>query len=188
MSAPRPFPTPVLSVSEQAANRAIWGFSVFVFVAVVLLNRVQLPAPGGFDVHIFAKFNAVLNSLVTVLLVAGLLTAKARNWAAHRTVMLTAIGLSAVFLVSYIIHHLFAGDTPFGGQGAVRWLYYSILISHILLAAGSLPFILLTAYRALSGRYEEHRKLAKRVWPIWLYVSASGVVVYWMISPYYYSN
>ena len=182
---PPTYPSPVLTVSEKIANRAIWGFSVFVFVAVVLLNRIQLPAPGGMDVHIFAKFNAVLNSLVTVLLVAGLLTAKSKNWTAHRMIMLAAIGLSAVFLVSYIIHHLFAGDTPYGGQGPIRFIYYSVLISHILLAAGSLPFILLTAYRALSGKYEEHRKLAKKVWPIWLYVSASGVVVYWMISPYY---
>lgn len=185
MNLPRSYPSPALTVPEKIANRAIWGFSIFVFVAVVLLNRVQLPAPGGMDVHIFAKINAVINSLVTVLLVAGLLTAKSKNWMAHRLIMLSAITLSAVFLVSYIIHHLFAGDTAYGGQGAIRLVYYAVLISHILLAAGSLPFILLTAYRALSGKYEEHRKLAKKVWPIWLYVSASGVVVYLMISPYY---
>jgi putative membrane protein len=185
LNPPESFPLPAITVSDKIANRAVWGFSVFVFLVVVILNRVQLPSPEGFDVHIFAKVNAVINSLVTVLLVAGLLTAKTKKWSAHRSIMLSAIGLSALFLVSYITHHLFAGDTKFGGQGAIRWIYYAVLISHILLAAGSLPFILLTAYRSLAGHYDEHRKLAKKVWPIWLYVSASGVVVYWMISPYY---
>lgn len=179
------YPSPVLNVSEKTAGRSIWALSIVVFVAVVLLNRVQLPAPSGMDVHFFAKLNAVINSLVSVLLVAGLVTVKAGKWAAHRSIMLTAIGLSALFLVSYIIHHLFAGDTTYGGQGPIRIVYYSVLISHIILAAGSLPFILLTAYRSLSGDYPEHRRLAKRVWPIWLYVSVSGVIVYWMICPYY---
>ncbi|MBP7409615.1 MAG: DUF420 domain-containing protein, partial [Flavobacteriales bacterium] len=129
--------------------------------------------------------NAVLNSLVSLLLIAGLFTARAGKWTTHRAVMLAAMTLSVLFLVSYILHHLFAGDTAFGGQGAIKVLYYIILATHILLAAGSLPFILFTAYRGLTGRYPEHRKMARRVWPIWLYVSVSGVVVYMLISPYY---
>jgi len=180
-----PYPKASLNTAEPKAKRVIWIFSVVVFLAVVVLNRVQAPAPDGLDVHVFARINAVLNSLVSLLLIAGLFTARAGKWTTHRAVMLAAMTLSVLFLVSYILHHLFAGDTAFGGQGAIKVLYYIILATHILLAAGSLPFILFTAYRGLTGRYPEHRKMARRVWPIWLYVSVSGVVVYMLISPYY---
>lgn len=179
------FPAVTVTTSQKTANRVVWLISGIVFAAVVILSRVQAPAPAGLDVHIFAKANAVINSMVSLLLVAGLLTAKAGRWQLHRGVMITAMGLSALFLVSYVLHHLFAGDTKFGGQGWIRPVYYSILITHILLAAGSLPFILLTAYRALSGKYSDHARMAKKVWPIWFYVSLSGVIVYFMISPYY---
>ena len=179
------YPPRMITVPKTAAKRLIWIFSVVVFLAVALLNRVQLPAPDGFDVHVFARVNATLNSVVSVLLLVGLFSAKAGNWELHRRVMVGAMVLSVLFLVSYILHHLFAGDTPFGGQGAIRPLYYFILITHIILAAVSLPFILFTAYRALSAQYPQHRKLAKRVWPVWFYVSVTGVIVYLMISPYY---
>lgn len=179
------YPPAQLSTPEPLAKRLIWTLSGVVFLAVVVLNRVQLPAPEGFDVHVFAKVNATLNSMVSLLLLAGLFTAKAGKWDAHRKVMMSAMVLSVLFLVSYILHHLFAGDTAFGGQGWIRPVYYVILITHIILAALSLPFILLTAYRALTARYGDHRKLAKRVWPVWFYVSVTGVVVYFLISPYY---
>jgi putative membrane protein len=181
----QPYPARALTIQEKPAKRWIWGVSGFLLAAIVVLNRVQLPAPEGFDVHVFARINAGINSLVSVLLLAGLYTAKARNWRAHRRVMLTAMVLSIGFLVSYILHHLFAGETRFGGTGAVKVFYYIILATHILLAGGSLPFILLTAYRALSADYPHHRKLAKRVWPVWFYVSVTGVLVYFLISPYY---
>jgi len=183
----KPFPVAALQLAEAPAKRLIWIFSAVVFTAVVVLNRIQLPAPEGLDVHVFAKVNAVLNSLVSVLLLAGLFTAKAGNWTAHRSAMLGAMALSVLFLVSYILHHLFAGDTPFGGTGAVKVVYYLILITHILLAGLSLPFILFTAYRGLKAQHPAHRTLARRVWPVWFYVSVSGVVVYLFISPYYAS-
>jgi putative membrane protein len=182
---PEPFPAPVLTTSAATANRAIWIVSFVVFSAVALLSRVQVPAPSGIDVLLFAKLNAVINTTVSLLLLAGLLSAKSGRWQWHRLIMGLAMILSACFLVSYILHHLFAGETKFGGQGPIRLFYYAILISHILLAAGSLPFILMTAYRALSGKYPQHASLARKVWPVWFYVSVSGVVVYWMISPYY---
>lgn len=181
----RAYPKAMLRVPEPRAKRWIWIFSSVVFLAVAMLNRVQIPTPGGFDPHVFARINAVLNSMVSVLLLAGLFTARAGNWKAHRLAMLSAIVLSVLFLVSYIAHHLFAGDTPFGGTGGVKVFYYSVLATHILLAAGSLPFILTTAHRALGADYARHRKIARRVWPVWLYVSISGVAVYLMISPYY---
>jgi putative membrane protein len=96
-----------------------------------------------------------------------------------------AMLLSVLFLLSYICHHLFAGDTSFGGKGLIRYVYYIILITHIILAAIVLPFILFTAYRALIDEREKHRKLAKITWPLWFYVAVTGPVVYLLISPYY---
>jgi len=182
---PAPFPPVTLNVSETAAKRAIWAVSTIVFLVVLLLNRVQIPAPEGLNVHLFAAINATINSTVSLLLIAGLVTAKSGRWDLHRKIMATAMILSALFLVSYILHHLFAGDTPFGGQGWIRPVYYILLLTHVLLAAGSLPYILLTSFLALSGRYAQHQRLARRVWPIWFYVSVSGVLVYLMIRPYY---
>ncbi|MCC7503526.1 MAG: DUF420 domain-containing protein [Flavobacteriales bacterium] len=187
MSTRQPYPKAALSVAEKPAKRWIWIVSGIVFLAVAVLNRVQVPAPEGLDIHVFAKVNAVLNSLVSLLLLVGLLTAKAGNWSAHRKAMLSAMVLSILFLVSYILHHLFAGDTPYGGTGALKVVYYVILFTHIPLAGLSLPFILTTAYRALTANYPEHRRMAKRVWPVWFYVSVTGVVVYLMISPHYVS-
>ena len=174
-----------LSKNDKLARTIILILSVVVFAAVVFLSRVKLDVDLGFDEHVFAKANAVINSLVAVLLVAGIITAKRRDYTTHRRIMLTAMVLSALFLVSYICHHLFAGDTKFGGEGTIRIVYFIILITHIILAAIILPFILFTAYRALIGENERHRKLAKITWPIWFYVAVTGPVVYLMISPYY---
>ena len=93
--------------------------------------------------------------------------------------------LSILFFISYIAHHLFAGETKFGGEGTIRYVYYFILITHIILAAVILPFILFTAYRGLTGEYDKHTKLSRYTWPLWLYVAITGPVVYLMISPYY---
>ncbi len=176
---------PVLAKNDKRARTLIILVSVIVFMAVVVLGRVEIPLGGDFDVHVFAKFNAVINTLVSVLLVAGMVFIRSRNYQMHKRSMLTAMLLSVLFLVSYICHHLFAGDTKFGGTGSIRYVYYFILITHILLAAIILPFILFTTYRAMIAEWPQHRKLARITWPIWLYVSITGVVVYLMISPYY---
>ena len=176
---------PVLRKNDRGARILIITLSVIVFLAVAGLAKVQVPVGGNFDVHIFAKFNAIVNSIVSVLLLAGLLAVLRRKYVLHRNIMLTAIVLSALFLISYICHHLFAGDTKFGGVGGIRIVYFVILISHIFLATIILPFILFTAYRALIGEFEHHKRLARITWPIWFYVSVTGVMVYLMISPYY---
>jgi putative membrane protein len=181
-------PEPTWKISDALAKRVIWVFSGIVFAAVAVLERVHIDPPAGFDVHLLAKANALINSTVAVLLLVGLVTVKLGRWQAHRKTMIAAIALSALFLVSYILHHLFAGDTRYGGQGALKALYFVVLITHILLAAGSLPFILTTAYRGLSGKYAHHRRIAKWTWPVWFYVSVSGVIVYLMISPYYQAS
>ena len=176
---------PVLSKNDKLASRLIWLFSAIVFTAVVVLGRVTLQADLGFDVHVFALINAIINSMVAVLLVAALWAVKTGRYVAHKNMMMAAMVLSVLFLLSYIAHHLLAGETSFGGDGMQRTLYYIILFTHIPLAGLILPFILFTAYRALISEWPSHKKLAKITWPVWLYVAITGVVVYWMISPYY---
>ena len=171
--------------NDKVARTLIFIVSFVVFAAVVMLGRVKLDVDLGFDERIFAKANAVINSMVAVLLVAGIVTAKSRKYETHKKIMLSAMVLSLIFLISYICHHLFAGETKFGGEGTIRYVYYAILITHIILAAIILPFILFTAYRALIGENAAHRKLAKVTWPIWFYVALTGPVVYLLISPYY---
>lgn len=177
--------TPVLKKNDKQARLLILTVSFVVFAAVVVLSRIQLEVDLGFDIHIFAAINAVINSLVSVLLIAAFIAVKNKNFTRHKNLMLIAIVLSVLFLVSYIAHHLLAGDTKFGGEGAIRTVYFIILITHIFLAAVILPFILFTAYRSLTGEYAKHKKLARYTWPLWLYVSVTGVIVYLMISPYY---
>lgn len=176
---------PLLSKNDRKYRVLILVFSFIVFAAVVLLGRYKLEVDLGFDIHIFAAINAVINSIVSVLLLAGLITARKKKFEVHRNIMFAAMTLSLLFLVSYIAHHLLSGDTKYGGDGAIRYVYYTILITHIFLAAIILPFILFTSYRALIGEYERHRRIARITWPIWFYVSVTGVVVYLMISPYY---
>lgn len=185
--------------NDRKAKFFIYTVSIVVFAAVVFLSKYKLNVDAGFDVHLFAKTNAIINSLVAVLLLAGLFTAKQKKFAQHKKIMMTAIFLSLLFLISYIAHHLLAGDTRFGdlnhdglvsldektAAGTIRLVYYFILLTHIPLAAIILPFILFTAYRALTGEYEKHKKLVRITWPVWFYVAVSGVVVYLMISPYY---
>ncbi len=171
--------------NDPKAKWLIGIFSFVVFAAVVILGRVKLEVDLGFDVHIFAAINAVINSAIAVLLIVALWAVKAKKYLLHKQMMMTALLLSVLFLVSYIAHHLLAGDTKFGGEGPIRTIYYIILVTHIFLAAIILPFILFTAYRALTAEYATHKKLAKYTWPLWLYVAITGPVVYWMISPYY---
>jgi putative membrane protein len=176
---------PMIAKNDRRARILIILVSVIVFGAVAFLGRVEVPVGGSFDIHIFAKINAVINSVVSVLLVAGFVAVRNRRYNLHKKIMLTAMVLSVLFLISYICHHLFAGDTKFGGVGAIRYFYFVILITHIILAATILPFILFTAYRALIAEWPRHKKIARVTWPIWLYVSITGVLVYLLISPYY---
>jgi putative membrane protein len=136
---------------------------------------------------------------VAILLVAGLISVKRKNYMLHKKIMLAAIFISVLFLVSYVCHHLLSGESKFGDlnhdgilsaeekaqAGPLRYLYYFILLTHIPLAGIFLPFILFTAYRALSGDYQKHKKIARITWPIWLYVAITGVAIYLLISPYY---
>jgi putative membrane protein len=177
--------TPVWKTNDRKARILIFSFSIIVFIAITALGRVSLDVDPGFDVHLFAKANAIINSCVAILLVAALVVVKRGKYLLHKRLMLSAMALSILFLASYICHHLFAGETKFGDEGTLKTVYYIILFTHIPLAGLILPFILYTAYRGMTGEWEKHRKLAKITWPIWLYVALTGVAVYLLISPYY---
>ncbi|HUZ57939.1 MAG TPA: DUF420 domain-containing protein [Hanamia sp.] len=193
------FPKPVLKKNDQTARRLIWTVSILSFLGIAFLSDNQLNLKLSFDPHIFATFNAICNSCVAVLLIAALIAVKSKRYLLHKKIMLAAIILSVLFLISYVCHHLLSGETKFGDlnhdgilspdekilAGSLRYVYYAILITHIPLAGIVLPFILFTAYHALSGDYEKHKKLARITWPIWLYVAISGVTVYLLIRPYY---
>lgn len=190
---------PVMKKNDKQAKLLIGIFSVVVLVAVIFLSKFTLTVELPFDKHIFALVNALLNATVTILLVVALIAVKQKNYTAHKNIMLTALLLSVLFLVSYIAHHLLAGETKFGDTdhdglisaaelvvvGNTRSLYFLLLATHIILAATSLPFILFTAYRGLTGEYADHKRKAKRIWPIWFYVAVTGPLVYMMIKPYY---
>jgi len=190
---------PSIEKNDSKARILIFTLSVIVFAAVIILSRVQWQIDLPFDVHVFALANAIINSAVALLLVAALVSVKQRHYKLHRNLMITALIFSILFLVSYIAHHLLAGDTKFGdvnhdglvseaekqAAGSSRTLYYVILITHIPLAGLILPLILFTAYRGLTGEYIRHKRLARITWPLWFYVAITGVLVYYFIHPYY---
>ena len=190
---------PVLKKNDKLAYILIGVFSVVVLAVVSFLSKFTLEVELPFDKHIFALINAVINSSVAVLLIAGLVAVKQKKYKLHKSIMMTAMVLSLLFLVTYIAHHLLAGEAIYGdtdfdgvlseGEWYVatnRDIYLLLLGTHIVLAATSLPFILFTAYRALTSDFAAHKKLAKRVWPIWFYVAATGPIVYLMIKQYYH--
>ncbi|MBP9741509.1 MAG: DUF420 domain-containing protein [Chitinophagaceae bacterium] len=171
--------------NDKKASWLIGIFSFVVFAVIISLGRIQLQVNLGFDVHIFAAINAVINSIIAVTLVAALIAVKNKKFILHKKLMFAALILSILFLVSYIAHHLLAGETKFGGVGTIKTIYYFVLITHIILAAVILPFILFTAYRGLTAEFTMHKKLARITWPLWFYVAVTGPIVYLMISPYY---
>lgn len=190
---------PVIRKNDKQANIIIGLFSVIVFVAVTFLSKFTINVELPFDKHIFAMINALLNTTVAFLLVVALVAVKQKKYQLHKNLMTTALVLSLLFLVTYIAHHLLAGEARFGDAnfdgtvsleevaviGNMRAYYLILLTTHIILAALILPFILFTTYRALTGEFMSHKKLAKRTWPLWFYVAVTGPLVYMMIKPYY---
>ncbi|WP_026750349.1 DUF420 domain-containing protein [Sediminibacterium sp. C3] len=190
---------PVFQKNDRLANWLIGIFSLVVFIVVVILGKFKLDVNLGFDVHIFAAINAFVNATIAVVLVAALIAVKNQRYELHKKLMMGALVLSVLFLLSYIAHHLLAGEAKYGdanhdgivdeaeklAAGTMRVVYLIILITHIILAAIILPFILFTAYRGLTSEFPAHKKLAKITWPLWFYVAVTGPIVYFMISPYY---
>jgi putative membrane protein len=154
-------------------------------VVALLLFVPQTGKLGDVDVTFLPKLHALLNSLTAIALLVGFNFIKKGNIRYHRFAMVTAIVLSAFFLISYVTYHYQAPPTKFGGEGLIRGIYYFILLTHIVLAAVIVPMVLLSVYFAVSNQIARHRRIARWTFPIWLYVAVTGVVVYFMISPYY---
>jgi putative membrane protein len=167
---------------KEPYKRIILALSVMIPIAVAALFRIKIP---GYDFSFLPPIYATLNGITAVLLVVAVIAIKNKNRKLHETLMKICIGLSSVFLVLYVIYHMFSDSTSFGGEGFIKIFYYAVLISHILLSIVVIPFVLFTFSRALSGNFERHKALARFTFPLWLYVAVTGVIVYLMISPYY---
>lgn len=172
--------------NERKVKGGIIAVSVIIPVVVALLifmpSKLDLAAEW---VYFLPHLNAVINSAATVALIAGLVFIKKGNISYHRAAMTVAFGLGAIFLVSYLIYHATADSTSFGGEGTIRSVYYFFLLTHIVLAAVALFPILFAYYYGYTDQRVKHRKVVKFAFPIWLYVTVTGVIVYLMISPYY---
>ncbi|MEQ1734217.1 MAG: DUF420 domain-containing protein [Bacteroidia bacterium] len=174
-------------MKDSTINKIIWGVSIFVFIVVLLLNRKVIPVIAETPKWIYTLplINAYLNGACSILLLVSLYQIKKKNIEAHKKINLTAFILSAVFILLYIPYHYFAPETHYGGEGVMKSIYLFILASHILLAIIVFPLILMSFNRGLQMQVEKHRKLVRFVFPMWLYVTITGVIVYIMIYPYY---
>jgi putative membrane protein len=169
--------------TSKKYNLWIWIISIAVPVAVAVLFTVRIPGVErlGFLPPIYASINA----MTAIILVIGVFQIRKGNRQLHERLMKTAIIFSVMFLMMYIAYHMTSESTKFGGEGFIKYFYYFILITHILLSIIVIPFVLITYVRAISGQFYKHRKIARITYPLWLYVAVSGVIVYLMISPYY---
>lgn len=177
-------------MNDKVIARLITSVSVFVLVVVVILQSKVLnifPDKTAIPSWVFflPTLNAIINGTCSVLLLLSLYYIKRRDIATHKKLNILTFILSSLFLVSYIIFHATGIKTTYGGTGAIRIVYYFILITHIILAAIVLPLILFSFQRGLQMQVEKHKKLVRWSYPIWLYVTVTGVIVYLMISPYY---
>lgn len=156
--------------------------SIAIPLAVGVLFRVKIP---GYDLSFLPPIYAAINGVTAVLLVVAVISVRNGRRVRHELLMKTCMVLSALFLVLYVLYHMTSDSTPYGGSGPVKYVYYFILITHILLSVGVVPLVLFTFLRGIRSDFARHRRLAKITFPIWLYVAVTGVIVYLMISPYY---
>lgn len=176
-----------MSNQEKKYNRIITTLSIIIPLAVATLFGVNLKKL-GFDVEpltFLPPIYATVNGITAVLLIIAVVAIKKGNKKLHEQLNTSAIICSVLFLLMYIAYHMTSESTTFGGEGVIKYVYYFILITHILLSIAVIPFVLVTFVRARLGKFPEHKKIAKITFPLWLYVAVTGVVVYLMISPYY---
>ena len=174
-------------INEKLYNRWIVVLSIIIPLVVALLFSVNLQKL-GYDVEplsFLPPIYATINGFTAVLLIAALWAVKNRKLRLHENLMKTAIGCSVLFLLMYVAYHMTSVETKYGGEGTIKYVYFFILISHIVLSIAVIPLVLISFVRALSQKFDKHRKIARITFPIWLYVAITGVVVYLMISPYY---
>ena len=175
------------NIDEKKYNKWIVILSITIPLVVTALFGVNL-RDLGFNVQpltMLPPIYATINGLTAILLVIAFIAIKNKNIVLHENLMTTAVGCSAVFLILYVSYHMTSDSTKFGGEGTIKYIYYFILITHIILSIVIIPFVLITYVRAITGNFERHKKIARITFPLWLYVAVSGVLVYIMISPYY---
>lgn len=170
---------------KEPYKKLIVVLSVIIPLAVASLFRVKIP---GYDFSFLPPIYAGINGLTAVLLVIAVVAVKNGHRQIHEWLMKLCIGLSASFLVMYVLYHMTTESTTFGGEGTIRYVYFFILTTHIVLSVAVIPMVLFTFVRALSGDFDRHKALARYTFPVWLYVAITGVIVYLMISPYYKVN
>lgn len=169
----------------RTLRAAAWVISALVLLLVVAMRKIHLPLPAGWSTAALPPFHATVNAIVAVVLIGGLACIKLGKVRLHRAMMVAAMALSVVFLLSYVAYHLTTEPVRFGGAGPLRAVYFFLLITHVLFAAISLPFILFTFIAGWTNHFRAHRKLARWVYPLWLYVAVTGPVCYLMLRPYY---
>jgi putative membrane protein len=172
---------------EKKYNKWIIILAIVIPVVVAILSRLKLQ-DFGIEVEpltFLPPIYAIINGLTALVLVIAVIAIKNKNKKLHERLMKFAISLSVAFLVMYVAYHMTSDSTKFGGEGAIKYVYFFILLSHILLSIVIIPFVLLTYVRAITNNIERHKKIAKITFPLWLYVAITGVIVYLMISPYY---
>lgn len=162
----------------------IWLLSVAIPGVVAMLYFGPKFSPGT-DLRVLPRIYSSLNLLTAVILVLALVAIRRKRIMLHKKLMFSALIMSVLFLVLYVIYHATSESVKYGGVGLIRYVYFTILISHILLSATIIPLVLITLIRALRSDFEKHKRIAKWTWPLWFYVAISGVIVYFMISPYY---
>lgn len=176
-----------LNAVELKYRKWIIILSIAIPIVVGILFGIKLK-DFGIDVEpltFLPPIYATINGFTALLLIAGVIAIKNGKRAIHENLMKSAIACSVLFLGMYVAYHMTADSTKFGGEGAIKYIYYFILITHIILSVVVIPFVLITYVRALAGRFDKHKKLARITFPLWLYVAITGVIVYLMISPYY---
>ncbi|WP_269685776.1 DUF420 domain-containing protein [Flavobacterium lacustre] len=172
---------------DQKFSKFIVVVSILIPVVVAILFNVKLKDL-GVDVEplsFLPPIYATTNGITAIVLIAAVIAIKKGNRKLHERLMTAAIALSVAFLVMYVAYHMTSDSTKFGGEGAIRTVYFLILITHIFLSIVIIPLVLITYVRALASKFDKHKKIAKITFPIWLYVAVTGVIVYLMISPYY---
>jgi len=168
--------------NPEKYKKLIIVLSIVIPVAVAALFGIKIH---GYDFSFLPPIYASINGLTAILLMVSYISIKNGNRHRHEVLNKTCLVLSGLFLMMYILYHVTSEATSFGGEGFIKYVYYTLLITHITLSVTVIPFVLFTFSRALAGNFERHKRLAKFTFPLWLYVAVTGVIVYWMISPYY---
>lgn len=177
----------MIKSNERTIFRIVFAVSILVFLLVIVLNKKIIPVPDTIPSFAYSlpKLNAFINGTCFILLLISFYFVKSKQYKTHQKINVVAFFLSALFLISYVTYHYLVPETKYGGDGILKSIYYFILITHIILAAIVLPLILLSFYYGLDDNRVKHRKIVKWSFPIWVYVTFTGVLVYLLLSPYY---